>query len=61
MERQGSRKPPRETRGGLVAAGCDRIVFNVAAPDEAAGAGRFYRRLGWDLFVREIVSEVPEA
>ncbi len=34
-------------------AGCDRIVFNVAAPDEAAGAGRFYRRFGWDVFVRE--------
>lgn len=34
-------------------AGCDRIVLNVAAPDEAAGAGRFYRRFGWDVFVRE--------
>ncbi len=33
--------------------GCDRIVLNVAAPDEAAGAGRFYRRFGWDVFVRE--------
>ena len=34
-------------------AGCDRIVLNVAAPDEAAGAGRLYRRFGWDVFVRE--------
>lgn len=34
-------------------AGCDRIVFNVAAPNEAAGAGRFYRRFGWEVFVRE--------
>ena len=42
-------------------AGCDRIVLNVATPDEAAGAGRFYRRFGWDLFVREIVSEEPDA
>jgi len=42
-------------------AGCDRIVLNVATPDEAAGAGRFYRRFGWDLFVREIASEEPEA
>lgn len=35
-------------------AGCNRIVFNVAAPDEAAGAGRFYRRFGWDVLVREV-------
>ncbi len=35
-------------------AGCYRIVFNVAAPDEAAGAGRFYRRFGWEVLVREV-------
>ena len=35
-------------------AGCDRIVFNVASPDEAAGAGRFYRRFGWEVIVREV-------
>jgi GNAT superfamily N-acetyltransferase len=38
----------------LVAAGCDRVVLCVAADDEAAGAGRFYRRLGWDVISREI-------
>jgi GNAT superfamily N-acetyltransferase len=32
--------------------GCTRIVLSVAAEDEAAGAGRFYRRLGWDALVR---------
>ena len=34
-------------------AGCDRIVLAVGAEDEARGAGRFYRRFGWDVFVRE--------
>ncbi len=34
-------------------AGCDRIVLSVAAGDEAAGAGRFYRRFGWDALVRQ--------
>jgi GNAT superfamily N-acetyltransferase len=34
-------------------AGCDRIVLAVADENEAAGAGRFYRRFGWDIFVRE--------
>lgn len=33
-------------------AGCDRIVLSCAQDDEAAGAGRFYRRLGWDVFSR---------
>ena len=33
-------------------AGCDRIVLCCAADDEAAGAGRFYRRFGWDVFTR---------
>jgi GNAT superfamily N-acetyltransferase len=28
-------------------AGCDRIVLSVTLEDEAAGAGRFYERLGW--------------
>lgn len=37
----------------LRVAGCDRIVLSVAADDEAAGAGRFYRRFGWDVLVRE--------
>lgn len=34
-------------------AGCDRVVISVAAEDEAAGAGRFYRRLGWNVFTRQ--------
>jgi GNAT superfamily N-acetyltransferase len=33
--------------------GCDRIVLAVASEDEAAGAGRFYRRFGWETLVRE--------
>ena len=36
--------------------GCDRILVNVAGEDEAAGAGRFYRRFGWEVFAREIES-----
>jgi GNAT superfamily N-acetyltransferase len=32
--------------------GCTRIALSVAAEDEAAGAGRFYRRFGWDALVR---------
>lgn len=34
-------------------AGCDRIVFAVADENEAAGAGRLYRRFGWEVLVRE--------
>jgi GNAT superfamily N-acetyltransferase len=34
--------------------GCDRLVLNVTEDDEAAGAGRFYRRFGWGVFAREI-------
>ena len=33
--------------------GRDRIVVNVTEDDEAAGAGSFYRRLGWGVFARE--------
>lgn len=32
--------------------GCDRAVFAVAAENEAAGAGRLYRRLGWNVLTR---------
>lgn len=32
---------------------CERIVLAIAADDEAAGAGRFYQRFGWDALVRE--------
>ncbi len=35
-------------------AGCGRVVINVTEDDEAAGAGRFYRRFGWDVFTREV-------
>jgi GNAT superfamily N-acetyltransferase len=33
-------------------AGCDRIVLAVDGQDEAAGAGRFYQRLGWEVLTR---------
>jgi GNAT superfamily N-acetyltransferase len=32
----------------------DRVVLAVNEDDEAAGAGRFYRRFGWDVLAREI-------
>ena len=34
--------------------GADRVAVSVAADDDAAGAGRFYRRCGWEPFVRTI-------
>ena len=34
-------------------AGCDRCVFAVSPDDEEAGAGRFYRRMGWEPLIRE--------
>lgn len=37
----------------LLLAKCDRIVLNVAADDEAAGAGRFYNRWGWTPLARQ--------
>ncbi|HNT76642.1 MAG TPA: GNAT family N-acetyltransferase [Anaerolineae bacterium] len=30
-------------------AGCKRIAFSVVPDDDARGAGRFYRRFGWDV------------
>jgi GNAT superfamily N-acetyltransferase len=33
----------------LSLAGCDRLVLTVDLGDEARGAGRFYRRFGWDV------------
>jgi GNAT superfamily N-acetyltransferase len=33
-------------------AGCDRVALSCAADDEQAGAGRFYRRFGWDVFTK---------
>lgn len=34
--------------------GCDRVILTVDENDEAAGAGRFYRRFGWSTLTREI-------
>ncbi|MGH2560705.1 MAG: GNAT family N-acetyltransferase [Thermomicrobiales bacterium] len=34
-------------------AACDRVVLSVDAASEAAGAGRFYQRLGWDVFTQQ--------
>ncbi len=33
--------------------GGQRMILAVTAEDEAAGAGRFYQRLGWHVLVRE--------
>jgi GNAT superfamily N-acetyltransferase len=32
-------------------AGCERIVFSVIPDDDARGAGRFYRRFGWEAWL----------
>jgi GNAT superfamily N-acetyltransferase len=47
------RRPAQYTAGWLRLAGCDRIVLAVDDDSEAAGAGRFYRRFGWDVLARE--------
>jgi hypothetical protein len=31
---------------------CQRVALTTAADEEAAGSGRFYRRLGWDVLAR---------
>lgn len=41
-------------------AGCDRVVLAVTEEDETAGAGRFYRRFGWDVFARETIGWTRE-
>jgi GNAT superfamily N-acetyltransferase len=33
--------------------GGERMILAVTAKDEAAGAGRFYQRLGWQVLVRQ--------
>ncbi len=43
----------QSTVAWLRLAGCDRVVLAVADANEQAGAGRFYQRFGWDVFVRE--------
>lgn len=35
----------------LRAMGCERIAFSVLPDDDARGAGRFYRRFGWDKYL----------
>jgi GNAT superfamily N-acetyltransferase len=45
--------------GWLRLAGCDRVVICVDEDDEAAGAGRFYRRFGWEVLARLIRSWEP--
>ncbi len=32
-------------------AGCERIAFSVVPDDDARGAGRFYRRFGWETLL----------
>lgn len=32
----------------------DRVILTVDENDEEAGAGRFYRRFGWDVLAREV-------
>jgi len=34
----------------------DRVILVVDEDDEEAGAGRFYRRFGWDVLAREVRS-----
>ncbi len=41
-------------------AGCDRVVIAVSEENEAAGAGRFYGRFGWEVLAREVRSWEPE-
>ena len=36
----------------LRSTGCKQVVLNVSSDDEAKGAGRFYRRFGWDIKAR---------
>jgi hypothetical protein len=51
----------RHAAAWLRLAGCDRVVFPVAAGDERAGAGRFHRRLGLDVLARLDRAWVPAA
>lgn len=44
----------RHAAAWLRLAGRDRVVLAVADQNEAAGAGRFYQRFGWEVFTREI-------
>jgi GNAT superfamily N-acetyltransferase len=42
-------------------ASCDRVIVSVADENEEAGAGRFYRRFGWEVFVEETHGWLPAA
>lgn len=46
----------RHAAAWLRLGGCDRIILAVAQDDEAAGAGRFYQRCGWDALARVSLS-----
>jgi GNAT superfamily N-acetyltransferase len=42
----------RHAAAWLRLGGCDRVAFSVTEKDEAAGAGRFYQRFGWNALAR---------
>jgi GNAT superfamily N-acetyltransferase len=42
-------------------AGCDRVIMDVADENERAGAGRFYRLFGWEVFVVDTHGWLPAA
>jgi GNAT superfamily N-acetyltransferase len=42
----------RHSAHWLRLAGCDRVLLAVTPSDDAAGAGRFYRRLGMEVLTR---------
>lgn len=44
----------RHSAGWLRLAGCDRVMLVVTPEDDAAGAGRFYRRLGMEPLSRAL-------
>ena len=45
--------------GWLRLAGRDRVVLCVDGDDDEAGAGRFYRRFGWEVLARLTLSWEP--
>jgi GNAT superfamily N-acetyltransferase len=49
----------RQAIAWLQLAGCDRGVISMTEDDEAAGAGRFFQRFGWEALVREVHAWKP--
>jgi hypothetical protein len=45
----------------LQLASCDRVVISTTEDHEAAGAGRFFGRFGWEALVREVHGWEPIA